>query len=359
MNKDELIYIAGHSGLVGSAIMRLLEDRGYRRLLTHTHAELDLTRQDQVEGFFQTHRPAYVFLAAARVGGIGVNASLPAQFLYDNLAIALNVIHSAWRFGARRLLNLGSSCIYPKLAPQPLKEEYLLTGALEPTNEAYAVAKISALKLCRYYNRQYGTKFFSLMPTNLYGPNDNFDLASSHVLPALMRKLHIARLLRAGDFDGIRRDLSHWANGAAAQEQSDQQIAEALAVHGISSGTVTVWGTGTPLREFLHVDDLAEACLLLMAGAQTLEIDDFVNAGTGKDISVAALARMIREVVGYEGEVVFDPTKPDGTPRKLLDISRISQLDWKPRIALKEGIVRTYRWYLETTGTEKVEKGPR
>ncbi len=347
MNKDDLIYIAGHRGLVGSSIKKLLEEGGFQRILTRTHAELDLTRQEQVERFFQTQRPAYVFLAAARVGGIGVNSSLPAQFIYDNLAIALNVIHSAWRFGVRRLLNLGSSCIYPKLAPQPLKEEYLLTGPLEPTNEAYAVAKISALKLCGHYNKQYGTKFFTLMPSNLYGPNDNFDLASSHVLPALIRKLHLAKLLRAGDFHGIRRDLSYWAKATVPQEESDQQIAEILAAQGISAGTVTVWGTGTPLREFLHVNDLAEACLLLMEGAQVPEIVDFVNVGTGQDITVADLVRMIREVVGYDGEVVFDATKPDGTPRKLLDVSRILQLGWRPKIALKEGIARTYRWYLE------------
>lgn len=359
MNKDDLIYIAGHMGLVGSSIRRLLEERGFQRMLTRTHAELDLTRQEQVERFFQKHRPAYVFLAAARVGGIGVNQSLPAQFIYDNLAIALNVIHSAWRFGVKRLLNLGSSCIYPKLAPQPLKEEYLLTGPLEPTNEAYAVAKISALKLCRYYNKQYGTKFFSLMPTNLYGPNDNFDFASSHVLPALIRKLHIAKLLRAGDFNGIRRDLSYWPKTTAPKEESDQKIAEILEAQGISSGRVTVWGTGTPLREFLHVNDLAEACLLIMDVAQVSETDDFVNVGTGKDITVADLARMIREVVGYAGEVVFDATKPDGTPRKLLDVSRVLKLGWRPKIALKEGIASTYQWYLETTRTEKVEKGSR
>ena len=347
MNKDDLIYIAGHRGLVGSSIKKLLEDRGFQRILTRTHAELDLTRQEQVERFFETHRPAYVFLAAARVGGIGVNQSLPAQFIYDNLAIALNVIHSAWRFGVRRLLNLGSSCIYPKLAPQPLKEEYLLTGPLEPTNEAYALAKISALKLCRHYNKQYGTKFFSLMPTNLYGSNDKFDFASSHVLPALIRKLHLSRLLGAGDFDGIRKDLSYWSRATAPKKESDQQIAEVLAAQGISSGRVTVWGTGTPLREFLHVDDLAEACLLLMEGEQVLEIDDFLNVGTGKDITVADLARMIQEVVGFAGEIVFDASKPDGTPRKLLDVSRVFKLGWKPRIALKEGIARTYQWYLE------------
>jgi len=350
MNKDDAIYVAGNRGLVGSSIQRLLRERGFQNILTRTHAELDLTRQEQVEKFFEAHRPAYVFLAAARVGGIGANSSFPAQFIYDNLSIALNVIHCAWRFGTRRLLNLGSSCIYPRLAPQPLKEEYLLTGPLEPTNEAYAVAKISAIKLCRYYNNQYGTDFFSLMPTNLYGPNDNFDFDSSHVLPALIRKLHIAKLLSKRDFEGIRKDVSRWRQDPDRGGESDGDIAERLKANGISAERVTLWGTGTPLREFLHVNDLAEACLLSMERSRISGIGDFVNVGVGKDISIAELAQMIRGVVGYEGEVVFDATKPDGTPRKLLDVSRIFELGWRPRTALKEGIARTYQWYLEIYG---------
>ncbi len=352
MNKDDLIYVAGHRGLVGSAIHRLLQERGFQRILTCTHTELDLTRQEQVERFFETHRPAYVLLAAARVGGIGANWSFPAQFIYDNLAIALNVIHSAWRFGVRRLLNLGSSCIYPKLAPQPLREEYLLTGPLEPANEAYAVAKIAALKMCRHYNKQYGTEFFSLMPTNLYGPNDNFDFESSHVLPALIRKMHIAKLLRAGDFDGVRKDLSRWRAAAGQEEESQAQLTGRLQTYGITAERVTVWGTGTPLREFMHVSDLAEACLLLMGEKQASAIEDFVNVGTGKDLTVASLAEMTRGVVGWAGEVVFDPTKPDGTPRKLLDVSRIFELGWRPKVALKKGIARTYQWYLDARRTE-------
>jgi len=350
MNKDDAIYVAGHRGLVGSAIERLLRERGYRNILTRTQAELDLTRQEQVERFFEAHRPAYVFLAAARVGGIGANASFPAQFIYDNLAIALNVIHSAWRHGARRLLNLGSSCIYPRMAAQPLKEEYLLTGPLEPTNEAYAVAKIAAIKLCRHYNHQYGTSFFSLMPTNLYGPNDNFDFDSSHVLPALIRKLHIARLLSQGDFRGIRADLSHRRGPPAPAEESDEETTRKLEAYGILPGRVTLWGTGTPHREFLHVDDLAEACLMLMDKPELSAVGDFLNVGMGKDISIAELARMIRGIVGFEGEIVFDPSKPDGTPRKLLDITRTLELGWRPRIALKEGIARTYRWYTSDAG---------
>jgi GDP-L-fucose synthase len=349
MNKDDAIYVAGHGGLVGSSIQRLLRERGFRNLLTRTQAELDLTRQEQVERFFEAHKPAYVFLAAARVGGIGANSLFPAQFIYDNLAIGLNVIHSSWRFGVRRLLNLGSSCIYPRLAPQPLKEEYLLAGALESTNEAYAVAKIAALKLCRHYNTQYGTSFFSLMPTNLYGPNDNFDLESSHVLPALIRKLHLARLLGEGNYRRIRKDLGRWERSSGQDGQDKEQTAELLQSHGITAQRVTLWGTGTPLREFLHVDDLAEACLLVMESSGQQELGELLNAGTGQDLSIAELALLVRGVVGYEGEIQFDPTKPDGTPRKVLDVSRIHQLGWRPGIALREGVARTYQWYLEAS----------
>ncbi len=353
MNKDDPIYVAGHRGLVGSSIERKLQARGFRNLLTRTHAELDLTRQEQVESFFEEHRPAYVFLAAARVGGIGANSQFPAQFIYDNLSIALNVIHSAWRSGVRKLLNLGSSCIYPRMAPQPLKEEYLLTGALEATNEAYAVAKIGAIKLCRHYNTQYGTSFVSLMPTNLYGPNDNFDFESSHVLPALIRKLHLAKLLSRGDFEGVRKNLRRWERSPELGGQSDSQTAERLQAKGISAKAVTLWGTGSPLREFLHVDDLAEACLLAMESSRVQELGDFVNVGVGSDVSISELARLIREVVGYEGEIAFDPAKPDGTPRKLLDVSRILQFGWRPSISLREGIASTYQWYLQASEGER------
>ncbi len=349
MNRDDPIYVAGHRGLVGSSIERLLRERGFRNLLTRTQMELDLTRQEQAERFFEECRPAHVFLAAARVGGIGANTRLPAQFIYDNLSIALNVIHSAWRSGVKRLLNLGSSCIYPRLAPQPLKEEFLLTGPLEATNEAYAVAKIAAIKLCRHYNTQYGTSFLSLMPTNLYGPNDNFDFESSHVLPALIRKLHTARLLGNGDFEEIRKNAGRWDPSPPPDRQTNEGIAEGLRSYGITAERVTLWGTGSPRREFLHVDDLAEACLLAMESPRVQELGDFVNVGVGSDLSISELAWMIGEVVGYKGEIVFDPSKPDGTPRKLLDVSRILQLGWRPRIPLREGIARTYQWYLEAS----------
>jgi len=306
MNKDSRIYVAGHRGLVGSAIVRRLEREGFRNLLLATSRELDLTEQEPVRRFFRENRPDYVFLAAARVGGILANDSFPAEFIRDNLAIELNVIDSAHRAGVKKLLFLGSSCIYPKHAPQPMPEECLLTGPLEPTNQWYAVAKIAGIKLCQAYRRQYGFSAISLMPTNLYGPGDNFDLAGSHVLPALIRKFH------------------------EAKERGEE--------------TVTVWGTGTPRREFLHVDDLADACLFLM---DHYDGEEIVNVGVGKDISIAELAELVRGIVGFQGRIVFDTEKPDGTPRKLLDVRRITGLGWKARISLREGIASTYRWYLE------------
>ncbi len=305
MERNAKIYVAGHRGIVGSAIVRKLEESGYGNLLCRTHAELDLTRQEAVEAFFDQERPHHVFLAAAKVGGIWANATRPAEFIYTNLAIECNVIHAAYRFGAKKLLFLGSSCIYPRDCPQPMKEEHLLSGCLEPTNEAYAVAKIAGIKLCQAYNRQYGTNFISVMPTNLYGPNDNFDLETSHVLPALIRKFHEAKLRGAPE--------------------------------------VEIWGTGRPRREFLHVDDLAEACIYLMSNYDGSEI---VNIGTGKDITIRELAEMIARIVGFDGRLRFDPSKPDGTPIKLLDVSRIQALGWQAAIPLKEGIRRTYQWYV-------------
>ncbi|CAG0933543.1 GDP-L-fucose synthase [Geobacter sp.] len=306
MDKAARIYVAGHRGLVGSAIVRKLEADGYRNLLFRTSAELDLRDQAAVAAFFERERPEYVFLAAARVGGIVANNSYPADFIYDNLMIQANVIHSAYRFGVTKLLFLGSTCIYPKMAPQPIKEEYLLTGPLEPTNEPYAVAKIAGIILCRSYNRQHGTRFISAMPTNLYGPNDNFDLETSHVLPALIRKVHEAKMA--------------------------------------SASTVTVWGTGSPCREFIHVDDVADASLFLMARH---EGNDIVNIGSGEEISIRDLALLVKRVVGYEGELVFDTTKPDGTPRKLSDVSRLHSLGWRHRIGLEEGVASVYAWYLD------------
>ena len=304
MRPDQTIYVAGHRGLVGSALVRALERHGFTNLLRHTHAELDLTDRDAVDTFFAEQRPAYVFLAAAKVGGIVANDTYPADFIRDNLAIQLHVIDAAHRFGVEKLLFLGSSCIYPKLCPQPMKEEYLLTGALEPTNSAYAVAKIAGIEMCQAYRRQYGCHFISVMPTNLYGPGDNYDLETSHVLPALIRKFH------------------------EAQEAG--------------TPTVTIWGTGSPRREFLHADDLAEACLFLMDRYDEPEI---INIGVGEDATIRELAERVAEATGFTGELLFDTSKPDGTPRKLLDVSRLTTLGWRAQIDLREGIRRTVEEY--------------
>jgi GDP-L-fucose synthase len=317
MDINSHVYVAGHTGLAGSAIVRALTRHGYRKILCRTSRELDLRDAAAVRRWFDRARIDYVFLAAARVGGIGANAAEPADFIRDNLQIQTNVIDAAWRSGVKGLLFLGSSCIYPKFAPQPLREDALLTGPLEPTNEAYAIAKIAGIRMCQSYNRQYGTRFLSVMPTNLYGPNDNFDLDRSHVLPALIRKFHEAK----------RDGLPH----------------------------VTVWGTGTPRRELLHADDLAEACLFLMNNPPTS--DDIINIGTGQDISIAELAALVQQIVGYGGEIRYDSTKPDGTPRKLLDVSKIRALGWQARIPLKEGIRSTYEWYLENRADDPVPTG--
>ncbi len=306
MQSHSRVFVAGHRGMVGSAIVRALRASGHDNLLLPTRDLVDLRDSAAVEAFFAAEKPEYVFLAAAKVGGILANNAYPADFLRDNLQIQTNVIDAAWRHGASKLLFLGSSCIYPKLAAQPLKEEYLLTGALEPTNEWYAIAKIAGLKMCQAYRRQYGFDAISLMPTNLYGPGDNFDLKNSHVLPALMRKFHEA------------------------------------AEHG--HGSVEVWGSGTPRREFLHVDDLAGACLYFM---HQYSDDQTVNIGWGEDISIAELARIVADVVGYSGKLEFDASKPDGTPRKLLDTTRASGLGWRPSITLDQGLAGTYAWYLE------------
>jgi GDP-L-fucose synthase len=304
MNKSDRIFVAGHRGLVGSAIVRRLQREGYTNLITRSSTELDLRRQEDVERFFAAHRPQFVFLAAARVGGIHANDTYPADFLRDNLQVQTNVIDSAYRNDVRKLLFLGSTCIYPKHAPQPMPEESLLTGPLEPTNEWYAVAKIAGLKMCQAYRKQYGFDAICAMPTNLYGPGDNFDLERSHVLPALMRKFHEAKL--RGDREAV------------------------------------VWGSGTPRREFLHVDDLADACLFLM---ERYSSADIVNVGWGEDVSIRELAQLISEVVGFGGALRFDASRPDGTPRKLVDVARLSSLGWMPGIRLREGITSTYQWY--------------
>jgi GDP-L-fucose synthase len=304
MDKRSKIYVAGHTGLVGSAIVRNLQSKGYNHIVGKTSHELNLTNQADVRRYFETEKPEFVFLAAAKVGGIHANSAYPADFIMINLQIESNIIDSAFKTGVKKLLFLGSSCIYPKLCPQPMKEEYLLSGYLESTNEAYALAKISGLKMCQYYNRQYGTNYISVMPTNLYGPNDNFHPENSHVLPALIRRIHEAKLE--------------------------------------NRPSVEIWGSGTPRREFLYVDDLADACVFLM---ETYCGNDFVNIGTGKDVTIRELAEMIKEAVGYRGELVFDSSKPDGTLRKLLDVSKLAGLGWKYRTELKDGIRKTYEWY--------------
>jgi len=309
---DARIYVAGHRGMVGSALVRLLQAKRYRNLLYKTSKELDLRDSRQVEHFFAEANPEYVIIAAAKVGGILANSSFPAEFLHDNLAIQTNLIHQAHLHRVKKLLLLGSSCIYPRDCPQPIREEYLLTGPLEPTNEWYAIAKIAGVKMCQAYRRQYGCDFIAAMPTNLYGPNDNFDLTTAHVLPALTRRFHEAK-----------------------------DISEAP----------TLWGTGSPRREFLHVDDCAEACMVLM---ERHSGEDIVNVGAGKDIPIAELATLIAAVVGYKGEIRWDRTKPDGTPRKLLDCRRMTALGWKPRVSLQEGIGSTYRWYVEQKRFQKV-----
>ncbi|MGN1314109.1 MAG: GDP-L-fucose synthase family protein [Lachnospiraceae bacterium] len=304
LDRSKKIYVAGHRGLVGSAFIRGLKQQGFTRILTRTHSQLDLTRQKDVEAFFQTEKPDYVILAAAKVGGIYANNTYPADFIMQNLQIQCNVIDSAYRSQVQKLLFLGSSCIYPRSCPQPIKEEYLLSDYLEETNEAYALAKIAGLKMCSFYNRQYRTDYISVMPCNLYGPQDNFSLENSHVLPALIRRFHEAKI---------------------------QKLPQ-----------VVVWGTGTPLREFLHVDDLVKASLFLM---DHYTGNDFFNVGYGEEISIGDLARLVKKVTGYQGELIFDSSKPDGTPRKLTDISRIKSLGWSPEISLEEGIRDTYSWF--------------
>ena len=306
MNLDAKIYVAGHRGLVGSAIVRNLEAKGYKNIIYRTHKELDLTNQEAVRRFFEEEKPEHVFLAAAKVGGIHSNNTYPADFIYENLMIQNNVIKAAHDFEVKKLLFLGSTCIYPKMAPQPIKEEYLLTGSLEETNEAYAVAKIAGLEMCKFFKRQYGDNFISCMPTNLYGPNDNFDLKNSHVLPALIRKFHEAKVN--------------------------------------NSEAVEVWGTGTPLREFLYVDDMADACVFLM---ENYDGEQHVNIGTGEEVSIRELAETVKEVVGFDGELVFNTEMPDGTPRKLTTVDKLHGLGWKHKVSLDKGIRLAYNWFLE------------
>lgn len=360
MNLDSKIYIAGHRGLVGSALLRSLNAKGYHNLLLRTHAELELLDQSAVQAFFAAEKPEYVILAAAKVGGIHANNTYPAEFIHDNLVIQSNVIHSAWQNNVTRLLFLGSSCIYPKDCPQPMKEEYLLTGPLEPTNRPYALAKIAGIEMCHAYNRQYGTRYMAVMPTNLYGPNDNYDLNNSHVLPAMIRKMHLAKLAQQGDFAGIARDET--INGKIPEDlraalglspQSSHLSPDSSQSSVLSPrDSVVLWGTGTPKREFLYSDDMAEACVYLMnlsdeaidsVLSSQSSFPPLINIGCGEDLTIRELAETIADVVGYSGKLAFDATKPDGTMRKLMDVTRINALGWTLKVSLREGISLSYQ----------------
>jgi len=345
MEKTSKIYVAGHRGLVGSAIVRKLNSEGYTHIITRTHGELDLIRQEQVETFFKKEKPDYVFLAAAKVAGIWGNNMYPAQFIYENMVIQTNIIHASYLYEVKKLLFLGSSCIYPKICPQPIKEEFLLSDYLEPTNEPYAVAKIAGIKMCQSYNRQYKTRYISVMPNNLYGPNDNFNLETSHVLPALIRKFHLAKLAAAGDWEGVQKDET--THGPIPDDIKISMGLDPSTNQPINQSTnqpsVILWGTGSPRREFLHVDDLSDACLFLM---KHYDESEPINIGWGKDQTIRDLAESIAEIVGYNGSVKWDSGKPDGTPRKLLDVSRLTEKGWQAKISLEDGIRQVYRWYL-------------
>ena len=361
MQPDSSIFVAGHQGLVGSAILRKLKKDGYFRILTRSRKELDLADHGSVGKFFRKETPDYVFLAAAKVGGVHANNTYPAEFIYNNLSIQTTVIHQAYLAGVKRLLFLGSSCIYPRLCPQPIKERYLMTGPLEPTNSPYAVAKIAGIEMCHAYNRQYGTQFIPVMPTNLYGPNDNFDLYTSHVLPAIIRKCHLIRLATQGDMAAIQRDI-HIFGDIPHDIKSHLGISKNRIVRS-SKPKLVIWGTGTSKRELLHVDDLADAVVYLMNQPRdvlnTLIDTDIpgtspscplINIGTGEDRTISELANIVKHITDVSGEIVYDATKPDGTPRKLLDVGRLKRLNWHYRISLEQGIRQTYDWYMSRTG---------
>ncbi len=358
MEKNDKIYVAGHRGLVGSAIWSLLSQKGYNNLIGRTHNELDLMDPVAVRRFFDSERPDVVVLAAALVGGIMANSTRPADFIFQNLQIQQNVIGEAYRHNVKKLLFLGSTCIYPRLAPQPMPEESLLTSALETTNEAYALAKIAGMKMCHAFNRQYGTNYIAVMPTNLYGPNDNFDLVGSHVLPAMIRKIHLAKCLMDNDEAALRHDLHHRPVEGINADGDISEITDILnSKYNIQKTSLTLWGTGTPLREFLWSVDMASACVYmlenvdadgpdLVAGDVRVESTNFVNVGTGIEHTISDVARMVAAAVGYRGEIHFDPSKPDGTPRKLTDPSRLHRLGWHHTVEIEEGISRLYQWYL-------------
>lgn len=346
MDKNAKIYIAGHRGLVGSAILENLKSKGYFNIVTRTHKELDLTNQVDVATFFSLEKPEYVFLAAAKVGGIVANNTYRADFIYENMMIQNNVIHQSYVNNVKKLLFLGSTCIYPKNAPQPMKESYLLTDTLEYTNEPYAIAKIAGIKMCESYNLQYGTNFISVMPTNLYGPNDNFDLEKSHVLPALIRKIHLAKLLFEGKETKVIKDLN---------VSNIDEAKSYLNTFGVSKNSVEIWGSGKPKREFLWSEDMADACVFIMENrnfsdtyhASENEVrNTHINIGTGTDVSIKELAETIKEIIGFKGDLVFNTDKPDGTMRKLTDVSKLQSLGWKHRVSLDEGVKKMYNWYL-------------
>ncbi len=350
MKKNAKIYVAGHLGLVGSALMRNLSAQGYNHFVTRSFNELNLIDQSAVIDFFEKEKPEYVFLAAAKVGGIHANSTYPAQFIYENLMIQNNIIHNAYVHGVKKLLFLGSSCIYPKLCPQPMKEDYLLSGQLESTNEAYAIAKIAGLKMCYYYNQQYGTKFMSVMPTNLYGPGDNYNLENSHVLPALIRKIHLGKLLESNDFNGIIDNFLMYPMQLIQPKLMSQsewlKFLDKLGIRKISTNIIVeIWGTGTPFRELMHSDDMAQACIYLM---NHYHGNDFFNIGTGEEISIKALAELVKKIIGFKGELIFNINKPDGTQRKLQDVSKIHSIGWHHTISLKDGIQRVYERFSQS-----------
>lgn len=363
MDYGSKIYVAGHRGLVGSALYRNLIEKGFTNIITRTHDDLDLKNYEAVGAFFQAEQPEYVLLAAAKVGGIMANNIYRAQFIFENLQIQNNVIHHAYLNGVKKLLFLGSSCVYPKSAPQPIKEDYLLTDILEYTNEPYAIAKIAGIKMCESYNIQYGTNFISAMPTNLFGPNDNFHLENSHVLPALLRKMHLSKLMEEGKYDEVKSDLG-LEKSVSDSVNSESDLIAYLQKYGIdvdlSSGkpvvSLKIWGSGSPMREFLWSDDLADACIYIMNNLDFKDIHDenkgaevrntHINIGSGKEISIKDLAYLVKETVGFKGNIVFDITKPDGTMRKLLDVSKLANLGWTPKIKLQEGIREFYKFYL-------------
>ena len=357
MSKNAKIYVAGHRGLVGSAIWKNLKEKGYTNLIGHTHSELDLRNTEAVNAFFYKEKPEYVFLAAAKVGGIMANNIYRADFIYENLMIQNNVIHAAYENGVKKLLFLGSTCIYPKEAPQPMPEDCLLTSPLEYTNEPYAIAKIAGIKMCESYNLQYGTNFISVMPTNLYGPNDNFDLEKSHVLPAMIRKIHLAKALLEEDWQTIQKDLNKRPiEGYITGESKQEDIIAVLAKYGVFKDKIVLWGTGTPLREFLWSEDMADACVFIMERVNFKDTytpdskevrNTHINIGTGSDLSIKALSELIRETIGYKGVIEFDSSKPDGTMKKLTDPTKLHNLGWKHTISLEKGVKMMYEHYLK------------